>query len=81
MEFAGGGQCWVFWLGESVGFFYLLLPLDMSFVRSMCTFIAPATTGLFSKNHLKLDVTEFLKQPPWTHCYELNTVLINEAAC
>lgn len=46
-----------------MGFFYLLFSLDTSLVRSMCTFIAQATTGLFSKNHLKLDVTEFLKQP------------------
>lgn len=46
-----------------MGFFYLLFSLDTSCVRSMCTVIAQATTRLSSKTHLKLAVTEFLKQP------------------
>lgn len=49
--------------GGKMGFFYLLFSLDISCVRSMCTVIAQATTRLSSKTHLKLAVTEFLKQP------------------
>lgn len=52
----GGEKVWV-----SFVYSFLLMHLDASLVRSMCTSIAQATTGLFSKNHLKQDVTEFLK--------------------
>lgn len=62
VEFAEEGECWDGLWGEMwVPFIYSFLLCDL--LEARVYLYCPGNHWAFQKNHLKLDVTEFLKQP------------------